>query len=95
LSVNLSACAALMRARISANNSIEEVDTIYLDAPNYMYPDGEPAAETFRVIGEAIAIYPGFASARAPVQCSPMPRRRAASIRGLGLICGFASSAPI
>jgi DNA end-binding protein Ku len=32
----------------------DEVDPIYLDTPYYVYPDGELAAETFRVIGEAI-----------------------------------------
>src|SRR5262249_11870345 len=33
----------------------EEVDPIYLDTPYYVYPDGELAAETFRVIGEAMS----------------------------------------
>jgi DNA end-binding protein Ku len=33
----------------------EEVDPIYLDTPYYVYPDGELAAEAFRVIGEAMA----------------------------------------
>ena len=33
----------------------DEVDPIYLDTPYYIYPDGELAAETFRVIGEAMA----------------------------------------
>ena len=32
----------------------DEVDPIYLDTPYYVYPDGEIAAETFRVIGEAM-----------------------------------------
>ena len=32
----------------------EEVDPVYLDTPYYVYPDGELAAETFRVIGEAM-----------------------------------------
>ena len=32
-----------------------EVDPLYLDAPYYVYPDGEIAGETFRVIGEAMA----------------------------------------
>src|SRR6201998_2697920 len=32
----------------------DEVDPIYLDAPYYVHPDGEIAAETFRVIGEAM-----------------------------------------
>jgi DNA end-binding protein Ku len=32
-----------------------EVDPIYLDAPYYIYPNGELAAETFRVIGQAMA----------------------------------------
>ena len=32
-----------------------EVDPIYLDAPYYIYPDGELAAEPFRVIGQAMA----------------------------------------
>jgi DNA end-binding protein Ku len=33
----------------------EEVDPVYLDAPYYVYPDGKLAAETFRVIGQAMA----------------------------------------
>ncbi len=33
----------------------EEVDPIYLDTPYWVHPDGELAAETFRVIGEAMA----------------------------------------
>jgi DNA end-binding protein Ku len=33
----------------------DEVDPIYLDTPYYVYPDGELAAQTFRVIGEAMA----------------------------------------
>lgn len=32
----------------------DTVDPIYLDAPYYVYPDGELAAETFRVVGEAM-----------------------------------------
>jgi DNA end-binding protein Ku len=32
----------------------DAVDPIFLDAPYYVYPDGELAAETFRVIGEAM-----------------------------------------
>jgi DNA end-binding protein Ku len=32
-----------------------EVDPIYLDSPYYVHPDGELAAETFRVISEAMA----------------------------------------
>ena len=35
--------------------SREEVDPLYLDSPYYIYPEGELAAETFRVIGEAMA----------------------------------------
>ena len=35
--------------------SRDEVDSLYLDAPYYVYPEGELAAETFRVIGEAMA----------------------------------------
>jgi non-homologous end joining protein Ku len=31
--------------------SREEVDPVYLDTPNYVYPDGELAAEAFQVIG--------------------------------------------
>jgi DNA end-binding protein Ku len=34
--------------------SREEVDPVYLDTPYYVYPDGELAAEAFRVIGEAM-----------------------------------------
>jgi DNA end-binding protein Ku len=34
--------------------SREEVDPVYLDTPYYVYPDGELAAETFCVIGEAM-----------------------------------------
>ena len=33
----------------------DDVDPIYLDTPYYVHPDGEIAAETFRVIGEAMA----------------------------------------
>jgi DNA end-binding protein Ku len=33
----------------------DEVDPVYLDTPYYVYPDGELAAQTFRVIGEAMA----------------------------------------
>ncbi len=33
----------------------QEVDPVYLDAPYYIYPDGELADEAFRVIGEAMA----------------------------------------
>jgi len=32
----------------------DEVDPLYLDTPYYVHPDGEIAAETFRVIGEAM-----------------------------------------
>src|SRR5438270_10902820 len=32
----------------------DEVDPVYLDTPYYVYPDGELAAEAFRVIGEAM-----------------------------------------
>ncbi|HEY3911482.1 MAG TPA: Ku protein [Stellaceae bacterium] len=35
--------------------SRDQVDPLYLDAPYYVYPDGEIATETFRVIGEAMA----------------------------------------
>lgn len=35
--------------------SRDQVDPLYLDAPYYIYPDGEIATETFRVIGEAMA----------------------------------------
>ena len=34
---------------------LDEVDPVYLDAPYYIYPDGELADEAFRVIGEAMA----------------------------------------
>jgi DNA end-binding protein Ku len=34
--------------------SRDEVDPLYLDTPYYIYPDGEIASETFRVIGEAM-----------------------------------------
>jgi hypothetical protein len=33
----------------------DEVHPIYIDEPYYIYPDGEPKAETFRVIGQAMA----------------------------------------
>jgi DNA end-binding protein Ku len=33
----------------------DQVDPLYLDAPYYVYPDGDIATETFRVIGEAMA----------------------------------------
>jgi DNA end-binding protein Ku len=34
--------------------SRDEVDPLYLDTPYYVYPDGQIAGETFRVIGEAM-----------------------------------------
>ena len=40
----------------------DEVDPLYLDTPYYVHPDGEIAAETFRVIGEAIATMSASAS---------------------------------
>src|SRR5215469_13775838 len=33
----------------------DEVDPVYLDTPYYVYPDGQLAIETFRVIGDAMA----------------------------------------
>jgi DNA end-binding protein Ku len=33
----------------------DEVDPVYLDTPYYVHPDGQLAADTFRVIGEAMA----------------------------------------
>jgi DNA end-binding protein Ku len=33
----------------------DKVDPLYIDTPYYVYPDGELAAETFQVIGEAMA----------------------------------------
>jgi DNA end-binding protein Ku len=33
----------------------DEIDPVYLDTAYYVYPDGNLAAETFRVIGEAMA----------------------------------------
>src|SRR5438045_1960856 len=33
----------------------DEVDPIYLDTPYWVHPDGELAAETFRVLGAAMA----------------------------------------
>jgi DNA end-binding protein Ku len=35
--------------------SRDEVDPLYLDTPYYVYPDGEIATDTFRVIGEAMS----------------------------------------
>ncbi len=35
--------------------SRDEVDPLYLDTPYFVYPDGEIASETFRVIGEAMS----------------------------------------
>ena len=32
----------------------DEVDPVFLDAPYYIYPDGDLADETFRVVGEAM-----------------------------------------
>jgi DNA end-binding protein Ku len=34
--------------------SRDEVDPVFLDAPYYVYPDGELATEAFRVVGEAM-----------------------------------------
>jgi len=33
----------------------DEVDPLYLEAPYYIYPDGEPTVETFRVILQEMA----------------------------------------
>src|SRR5215470_19981417 len=33
----------------------DDVDPVYLDTPYYVYPDGDLAAEAFRVIGQAMA----------------------------------------
>jgi DNA end-binding protein Ku len=32
-----------------------DIDPVYIDSPNYLYPDGPIAAETLRVIGAAMA----------------------------------------
>jgi DNA end-binding protein Ku len=42
----------------------DEVDPVYLDAPYYVYPDGQLAVEAFQIIGQAMAARVSPASAR-------------------------------
>src|ERR1700746_710428 len=68
-----------------------EVDPIYLDTPYYVYPDGELAAETFRVIGEAMAHKNKVGMGR--VTISSRERLVLVEPRGAGLVMSTVRSA--
>jgi DNA end-binding protein Ku len=69
----------------------DQVDPIYLDAPYYIYPDGELAAETFRVIGEAMAKKNKLGLGR--VTISSRERPVLVEPRGAGLVMSTLRSA--
>jgi DNA end-binding protein Ku len=69
----------------------DEVDPIYLDTPYYVYPDGELAAETFRVIGEAMAHKNKVGMGR--VTISSRERLVLVEPRGAGLVMSTVRSA--
>ncbi len=69
----------------------EEVDPVYLDTPYYVYPDGELAAETFRVIGEAMARKNKVGLGR--VTISSRERPVLVEPRGAGLVMSTVRSA--
>lgn len=68
-----------------------EVDPVYLDTPYYVYPDGELAAETFRVIGEAMARKNKVGLGR--VTMSSRERLVLVEPRGAGLVMSTVHSA--
>jgi DNA end-binding protein Ku len=51
----------------------DAIDPIYLDAPYYVYPDGELAAETFRVIGDAMTHQNKFGLGRVTISSRERP----------------------
>jgi DNA end-binding protein Ku len=69
----------------------DEVDPVYLDTPYYVYPDGELAAETFRVIGEAMAHKKKVGLGR--VTMSSRERPVLVESRGAGLVMSTIRSA--
>jgi DNA end-binding protein Ku len=69
----------------------DEVDPIYLDTPYYVYPDGDLAAETFRVIGEAMARKNKVGLGR--VTISNRERQVLVEPRGAGLVMSTVRSA--
>src|SRR5215469_92850 len=69
----------------------DEVDPIYLDTPYYVYPDGDLAAETFRVIGEAMAHKSKVGLGR--VTISNRERQVLVEPRGAGLVMSTIRSA--
>jgi DNA end-binding protein Ku len=69
----------------------DEVDPVYLDTPYYVYPDGDLAAETFRVIGEAMAHKNKVGLGR--VTMSGRERLVLVEPRGSGLIMSMVRSA--
>ena len=69
----------------------DEVDPVYLDTPYYVYPDGELAAETFRVIGEAMARKNKVGLGR--VTMSSRERLVLVEPRGAGLVMSTVRSA--
>src|SRR5712672_151772 len=69
----------------------DEVDPVYLDTSYYVYPDGELAAETFRVIGEAMARKNKVGLGR--VTISSRERPVLVEPRGAGLVMSTVRSA--
>jgi DNA end-binding protein Ku len=69
----------------------DEVDPVYLDTTYYVYPDGPLAAETFRVIGEAMARKNKVGLGR--VTISSRERQVLVEPRGAGLLMSTVRSA--
>ncbi|MBV9202911.1 MAG: Ku protein, partial [Alphaproteobacteria bacterium] len=69
----------------------DEVDPVYLDTPYYVYPDGDLAAETFRVIGEAMEHKSKVGLGR--VTMSGRERLVLVEPRGSGLVMSMVRSA--
>ncbi|MBO0738185.1 MAG: Ku protein [Alphaproteobacteria bacterium] len=62
----------------------DEVDPVYLDTPYYVYPDGELAAQTFRVIGQAMVRKNKVGLGK--VTISSRERQVLVEPRGIGLV---------
>jgi len=69
----------------------DEVDPVYLNAPYYVYPDGELAVEAFRVIGQAMAAK-GL-SGLGKVTLASRERQVLIEPRGIGLLMSTLRSA--
>jgi DNA end-binding protein Ku len=69
----------------------EQVDPVYLDAPYYVYPDGNLAVEAFRIIGEAMAAQ-GLAGI-GTVTLASRERQVLVEPRGIGLVMSTLRSA--